>query len=154
MPFIYTFSIGDAEWNILESLIPPVQSNQIIGERPPKYERRAIIDAILYVKTTGCQWRNLPKDFPYWKTAYGYFYLWGRDGVWETIERTLVQKCRTAQGREVLPSAASINSQTVKTNHVSGVRGYDAGKKINGVKIKYYGLSNYSCYTFSKYIRP
>ena len=93
---MYTSDVADAEWAVLEPLIPAIKSNKKKGGRPAKYERRDIINAILYVKTTGCQWRNMPHDFPYWKTVYGYFYRWSRNGTWEKIHAKLHTTCRDA----------------------------------------------------------
>ena len=112
----YPSDLTDAQWTLLESLIPAVKS----GGRPAIHTRREIVDGILYVLRTGCSWRSLPHDFPVWQTVYDYFRLWRLDGTWERIHDALRDQVRVAAGREVSPSAAIIDRQSVKTTEKGG----------------------------------
>jgi putative transposase len=93
-----------------------------------------VVNAILYVLKTGCQWRQLPREFPAWTAVYYYFYRWSQDGTWERLNHTLRSRLRQRGGRHKHPTGACLDSQSVKCTAVPGVRGYDAGKHINGRK--------------------
>lgn len=132
----YPSDLTDAQWGLVEPLIPPPRSNPETGGRPRKWPMRSIVDAILYLVRTGCAWRQLPADFPPWRTVYEYFARWEADGTLDEIHDALRDEVRRREGREVEPSAGVIDSQTVRGADTvpTGSRGYDAGKRTNGRK--------------------
>src|SRR4051812_5689649 len=123
----YPTSISDSGWQII--------SKYLDTERNRKYELREIVNAILYVVKTGCQWPVLPGDFAPWKTVYYYFSVWKKGEVFEIIHEALVEKIRVMKGRKEEPTAGIIDAQSVKSTLVSSQdKGFDAGKKIKGIK--------------------
>ena len=125
----YASDLTDRQWQLIRQLLPRPARR---GRRP--IHRRRIINAILYVVRTGCQWRMLPKDFPKWSTVYGVFWRWRNDGTWQKVHDALRAKVRRAHGRKSTPTTAIVDSQSIRTAEGGEERGYDAGKKIAGRK--------------------
>ena len=122
----YASDLTDEEW----ALIAPLMLRPSRTGRPRKTALREVVNALLYMASSGGAWRLLPKDFPPFSTVQKYFYRWRDDGLLRTISNELAMAARERDGREASPTAGDIDSQSAKTTESGGIRGFDAGKKI------------------------
>lgn len=126
----YSSDVTDEQWELVRKLLPVPAKR---GRKP--LDRRAVLNAILYLLWTGCQWRALPHDFPKWSSVYTVYRRWKLAGVWQTVHDRLRDRVRKAAGKSPSPTAALVDSQTAKTVALGGdARGDDAGKKLKGRK--------------------
>ena len=128
---VYASDLTDEQWALIEPLIPVYRWG-----RPRTLSMRAVVNAILYLLVTGCQWRMLPKDYPNHNSVYHHFRQWSLEGVWEQINTVLREHVREQAGRPAQPSAASVDSQSVKTTAVGGNAALTAAnrsKDANGI---------------------
>src|SRR5256712_8178969 len=129
----YPSDLTDEQWAIVEPMIPPAKQNPQ-GGRPRKVDMREVLNTLFYLNRSGCQWDMLPHDLLPKSTVYDYFSQWRDDGTWAKLVKALRERTRVEAGREPTPSAACIESKSVKTTAIIPARGDDGGKKIKGRK--------------------
>jgi transposase len=128
----YDTSLTDRQWAVIEPLLPVRDPRH--GGRPLKFDRRLILDTILYVLRTGCAWRHVPHDLAPWDAAYRWFSAWTADGTWHQVHEQLRDRVREHDGRDHQPTAAVLDSQSTKSAEGGEAIGYDAGKRVRGRK--------------------
>lgn len=129
-PSTYPSNLTERQWELIKPLFPAAKP----GGRPRTVCLRAVFDAMLYILVTGCQWKMLPREFPHWRTVYGYFRAWQSDGTWERVHSRLRRWARRQARKRARATAGSLDSQCVACTHVGGPRGYDSFKKVKGRK--------------------
>ena len=126
----YPTDLTDAQWHVVEDLLPTRSG----PGRPHTVDLREVVNGLMYVTRTGCQWRLVPHEFPFWGTVRYYFDKWTRDGTWIRVNDALRRQVRQQAGRDPEPSGGIMDNQSVKTTEAGGARGFDAFKKSHGAQ--------------------
>ena len=135
----YPTDLTDEQWERLDSLLPPPKTGTTKGGRPVTVDRREVVNAIFYHLRAGGAWRMMPHDFPAWETVYGLFRDWRLAGVWDKVHAVLREEVRIEAGAPPQPQTLRVDSQSVKTTHCGGPKGFDGGKKGQGAQAVHRG---------------
>jgi putative transposase len=127
---LYPTDLTDSQWYLIKDLLPPAKS----GGRPRELDLRHVINAIFYVIVGGIKWRMLPREYPNWQSVYYYFRQWRLSGDWQRLHDAVRAQLREQEGRHKHPTAGCLDSQSIKSTEIEGVRGFDANKKVKGRK--------------------